>query len=121
MAIDISDVGFCAIDDTGLVCTGHRLAEGRPELEDPISISLGEGQSGIAACAIDSDGVVCWGENQRGELDVPELDNPRAVSAGNHEACAIDDSGIVCWGWSHNTYGKIVRYAPSYPQGRGDE
>ena len=50
------------------------------------------------SCALDDSGVVCWGDNGYGQITVPALSNPVAVSAGGCHSCALDDSGVVCWG-----------------------
>jgi hypothetical protein len=51
---------------------------------------------------MDDTGVVCWGDDffevPQEVLDVPALDNPQKLSAGEGHNCALDNSGIVCWG-----------------------
>jgi hypothetical protein len=52
-----------------------------------------------STCGITTAGVLkCWGANDKNQLNVPELKNPKAVSAGREHTCAIDDSGVKCWG-----------------------
>ncbi len=70
-----------------------------PDLNNPIDLDAGEGHT----CVIDSletgNVVRCWGDNSRGQIDVPDwLVNPRKISAGGKRSCALDDHGVVCWG-----------------------
>ena len=68
-------------------------------------LSLGNYHS----CALDDNSVVCWTEIDPptqfsatydvGQITVPELRNPIAVSAGRGRTCAIDDTGVVCCGY----------------------
>jgi len=57
------------------------------------------------ACAIDNTGVHCWGKNDFGQIDVPQLKNPRMVTAGRDHTCALDDTGVKCWG--SDSYGQV--------------
>ncbi len=67
---------------------------GRNPLVVDYTISVGTKFS----CSMDNSGVICWGDNTRGQTDVPVLSNPTKVVAGAEHACALDDNGVVCWG-----------------------
>ena len=91
----------CALADSGVVCWGVG-ADGQtdvPALNNPTQVSAALGWH---TCALDDTGVVCWGNtelnNDFGQSDVPELVNPRSVTAGRTHTCALDDTGVVCWG-----------------------
>lgn len=51
-------------------------------------------------CALDHDGLAfCWGQNQEGQLDVPQDTILREISAGHFHTCGVDpQQQIVCWG-----------------------
>jgi len=57
-------------------------------------------------CAITSDGaLICWGDNQFGQLDVPEIHIHKfrfgtiGVATGVKNTCGIDGNGtLVCFG-----------------------
>jgi hypothetical protein len=51
-------------------------------------------------CSLDPgiSGVICWGDNQRGQANVPLLFDPRFVAAGGDVSCAIDGGSVNCWG-----------------------
>jgi Regulator of chromosome condensation (RCC1) repeat len=51
-------------------------------------------------CSLDPaiSGVVCWGDNRRGQTDVPSLSAPSFVAAGGDTSCAIADGSVQCWG-----------------------
>jgi alpha-tubulin suppressor-like RCC1 family protein len=57
------------------------------------------------ACAREKSGRVhCWGDNIRGQLNVPEK-NFVAIAAGGAFVCGIEEDGAVdCWG----TRGKMT-------------
>lgn len=40
------------------------------------------------------------GGNSKGQLNVPTLVNPVAISAGGYHTCAIHTNGLRCWGWN---------------------
>ena len=71
--------------------------------EDPgavLVVSVGE----FHTCALwESGRLACWGENDYGQIEVPE-GRYRSVSVGIGYTCAVRDSGrILCWGnpsWS---------------------
>jgi len=51
-------------------------------------------------CSLDPaiSGLLCWGDNRRGQTDVPRLIAPSFVSAGGDVTCAIDRGRVRCWG-----------------------
>lgn len=59
-------------------------------------LALGKGHG----CSLDAaiSGVLCWGDNRKGQTDVPSLSSPTAIAAGGDTSCAIDRSGVKCWG-----------------------
>lgn len=78
-------------------------------LINPSMISVGRYHS----CALDQTGVRCWGDNERGQTNVPALKNPKMVSAARESTCALDDTGVRCWGAS---FSSLVDEDLSIPQ-----
>lgn len=60
----------------------------------PIQLSAGYNHS----CLLRDNRVQCWGDNQAGQLNVPELKAPSAIAAGGNLSCAIDEQQVRCWG-----------------------
>lgn len=58
-----------------------------------------------AVCALNNASVHCWGTGQYGQLAVPPLTNPTAVTVGGTNACALDDTGVHCWGMGQTNSG----------------
>ncbi|HEY9037092.1 MAG TPA: hypothetical protein VIM96_10320 [Pseudomonadales bacterium] len=51
------------------------------------------------SCLLWKGSIECWGDNQYGQLDVPEnLVHATDISAGDAHACAVNDGRVVCWG-----------------------
>ena len=61
-----------------------------------VQVAVGENHS----CALQGSGrVQCWGENEDGQVDVPEGISFQQVTAGHRFSCGIRaDGGITCWG-----------------------
>lgn len=56
-------------------------------------------------CALDLYGVYCWGNNNKGQTDVPVMQDVQWVAAGGDTSCAIDGNDeLFCWG--DNTQGQ---------------
>lgn len=52
-------------------------------------------------CAVANGALNCWGDNDKGQLEVPrDLGVVTEISAGGNSTCAIDEGGLVCWGAS---------------------
>ena len=102
--VSVSSRTVCAIDDTGIVCSGDSdLQDFAPKtLKNPRGIS----SSGDRACAIDDLGISCWGNlagrhakgryGPGGRIFKP-LINPTHVNINGREFCAIDETGLKCW------------------------
>ena len=69
---------------------------------DPIIPDYSVAVGNLHTCAKDDSGVHCWGQNPYGQLDVPQLKNPKLIGAGDHHSCALDDDGVQCWGTNWN-------------------
>ena len=80
-----------------------------PVFSNPVKLSVGLEH----ACALDDEGVKCWGDNAKGQLDVPDLFFPSVISAGDNFTCALDDEGVKCWG--DNDRGQLDVPDLSYP------
>jgi alpha-tubulin suppressor-like RCC1 family protein len=54
----------------------------------------------LHACGLRQDGVaLCWGNNEHGQLDVPDGERFIALTAGAYFSCGLRDDGRVrCWG-----------------------
>ena len=64
-------------------------------LQSPNVIASGDQHN----CAVDGFGVYCWGDNSKGQTQVPALLSPKWVAAGGNTSCAIDgDDALHCWG-----------------------
>jgi len=66
-------------------------------------VAIGENH----ACALQRDGrVYCWGENDKGQLDVPSDKRFIQVTSGWRFSCGLEVTGAVsCWG--RNEYGQV--------------
>lgn len=55
-------------------------------------------------CSLDAaiSGVLCWGDNRKGQTNVPSLSSPSVIAAGGDTSCAIDRGGVTCWGESEH-------------------
>jgi alpha-tubulin suppressor-like RCC1 family protein len=80
-----------------------------PELSDKLDRALAEPDvprgrqlalGRAHACSLDPDisGVLCWGDNRRGQTNVPTLLAPRFIATGGDVSCAISAGGVSCWG-----------------------
>jgi len=51
-------------------------------------------------CSLDAaiDGVLCWGDNSRGQTQVPLLAAPSFIAAAADTTCAISSGIVQCWG-----------------------
>jgi alpha-tubulin suppressor-like RCC1 family protein len=51
-------------------------------------------------CSLDAaiDGVRCWGDNRRGQTQVPLLAAATFIAAGGDTSCAISSGLVQCWG-----------------------
>jgi alpha-tubulin suppressor-like RCC1 family protein len=79
----------------------------------PPSIAAGRDHT----CAIHNGALHCWGRNWRGQLGVPDNNEPylapsialasgvTAVAAGDEHTCAIHNGALECWG--SNLYGQL--------------
>jgi len=93
-----SHIHVCVLDDVGVKCWGGGNYHGEndvPPLTDPVEVAAGR----LFTCALDSIGVQCWGSELHGITEIPELVNPRGLSAGGH-ACVLADNGPKCWGFN---------------------
>lgn len=74
-------------------------------LSSPNVVASGDNHN----CAIDVYGIYCWGNNSKGQIDVPVLSAPRWVAAGGDTSCAVDDNNgtdeLICWG--NNNHGQV--------------
>lgn len=70
-------------------------------LTDPNLVVSGDAHN----CALDFYGTYCWGDNGKGQTDVPVMQDVQWVAAGGDTSCAIDgNDGLFCWG--DNTEGQ---------------
>lgn len=58
------------------------------------------------SCSLDDAGVHCWGRNDKGQLNVPSLEDPTVLAAGGSHNCALDGNDVVCWG--ENGFGQAA-------------
>jgi hypothetical protein len=51
-------------------------------------------------CSLDAaiSGIRCWGDDRRGQTDVPVLAAPSFIAAGGDTTCAISTGLVRCWG-----------------------
>jgi alpha-tubulin suppressor-like RCC1 family protein len=56
--------------------------------------------SGDHTCLLRRGRVTCFGNNSDGQIDVPDLVNPRLIATGSGHSCALDSFGVKCWGAS---------------------
>jgi alpha-tubulin suppressor-like RCC1 family protein len=50
------------------------------------------------ACASDTNTIDCWGDNEYGQLAVPEINQVTELAAGRFFTCAIHNNSVSCWG-----------------------
>jgi len=78
-------------------CDGTESVE-----QEPYFIDVTAG--GYFSCAVRNNGTaICWGENDRGQLDIPNeyQGQLKSISAGSKHACGLLKNGsIMCWGAS---------------------
>ena len=79
---------------------GWEVENERDPLVADYQVSTGENHT----CFLGDLGVHCWGDNHKGQIDVPSLSNPTQVTSGYAYSCALNDTGVVCWG--RNDYGQ---------------
>lgn len=60
----------------------------------PIQMSAGHSHT----CLLRDNKVRCWGDNEKGQSTVPELQSPTEIAAGGNLTCAIDQRKVHCWG-----------------------
>lgn len=65
----------------------------------PIQMSAGHAHT----CLLRDNKVRCWGDNEKGQSTVPELQTPTEIAAGGNLSCAIDQRKVYCWGESKET------------------
>jgi hypothetical protein len=84
-------------------CDGTESVE-----QEPYFIDVTAG--GYFSCGVRNNGTaICWGENDRGQLDIPDefQGQLKSISAGSKHACGLLKNGsIVCWG--ANDYNQAV-------------
>jgi hypothetical protein len=73
-------------------------------------LALGKAHS----CSLDAaiSGIRCWGDNRKGQSNVPVLVSPSAVAAGGDTTCAIASGDVRCWG--DNSSGQLFAPAGLY-------
>lgn len=86
----------CVLSRVGAVTCWGGWAIGEPPVAGASAITVGYHH----ACALVAAGVTCWGDDEFGQLDVPEMGGVARVATGSgHHTCAIDTDGRVsCWG-----------------------
>ena len=110
----------CAFPDDDLDADGWTVAQGdcedlnpaiHPAAPDSLDDGIDQNCDGLDpwmqavgnghACLLGTDGrIVCNGENDFGQLEVPESISPFVkVAAGDHHTCALAEDGqVTCWG-----------------------
>jgi alpha-tubulin suppressor-like RCC1 family protein len=135
--LDAGWVHACGVLESGhVVCwgsnAGGRIGNGESASE-PVAPTVVEGLDGMVdvavslvhSCALSSDGTVhCWGNNEDGQLgdnslvnspfpvQVAELTDATAISAGTYHTCAItgEETGrrAYCWGGNFNNQAGVA-------------
>ena len=84
----------CADVDTGAQTIG--VARGAATSLEGKQLALGRAHG----CSLDAaiSGVLCWGDDRRGQTDVPTLAAPSFIAAGGDTTCAISSGLVRCWG-----------------------
>ena len=79
-------------------------------LTNPYVVASGNRQN----CALDFYGVYCWGDNGKGQTDVPVMQDVKWVAAGGDTSCAIDGHDeLICWGDNRQGQADIPDYISS--------
>ena len=127
IAINAGSYHSCALHQTGTIsCWGNKrswqLGDGTGgnegdyssvpvkviDIDDATAITAGSTHS----CALHQTGTIsCWGDNQYGQIGIPDriyrpvprvvegIDDAIAVSAGSTHSCALHQNGTIsCWG-----------------------
>ena len=65
-------------------------------------------------CALDLYSVYCWGNNNKGQTDVPVMRDVKWVAAGGDTSCAIDgNDDVFCWGSNEHEQVNVPSYLGS--------
>jgi hypothetical protein len=105
---------ICAIlrDDGHVACVGPSFF-GVPDVPADLGPVWSLSVSDTVACAVTpASAVRCWGDDFRGDLDVPDLGPVTSATAGYGDTCAIRQAGsLACWG--QGTGGDLPPTMPS--------
>ncbi|MFT4125333.1 MAG: protein kinase [Gordonia sp. (in: high G+C Gram-positive bacteria)] len=102
---------------------GNRATGSDADQTTPFAVSIPAGTvTAIATgygstCAVATGDVYCWGDNDRGQLGLPDVDDTTtptkvtgisgatAITMAQGSTCAVADGGVYCWG--DNAYGQL--------------
>jgi hypothetical protein len=91
---------FSAVSLIGAACAGDasNASGGAWALGATAGKQLALGKA--HGCSLDAaiSGVLCWGDNRKGQTNVPALSSPSAIALGGDTSCAIAAGGVRCWG-----------------------
>ena len=77
-------------------------AELEPDTVYPRDVAVGSYHS----CYLANGNVTCWGDNRKGQTEVPnDLISPTQIASGGEHVCVIDQSVVKCWG--SNDHGQL--------------
>ena len=97
----------CAITDKKARCFGNEINDKLkqpPPLIEPRKIKTAikrgfkEGTTSGFACVLDQNQLKCWGDNQVGQLEVPQLKDPIDFDLLVEAGCVISKTESACWG-----------------------